>query len=233
MYGALTGLSKKMIRQIYGEAQFKKWRRGYDEPPPPISSFSSAYPGNDSRYVNFEDDIPLSFFETCIRTLAHGKIELHRAFPKTESLKDCMERTVPYFKNNILPVTQVGKNILISSSENAIRGLLMHLCDIPKDKIHSVEIPTGLPLVYDSSQRRIRLLQEETLDKVGGPERTPITSDECKHLIHKYNFGDRPELLFKILPVANHIVPLRDIRTTSIADGKTLDYRETVIPLLP
>ena len=53
------------------------------------------------------------------------------------------------------------------------------------------------------------------------------------NVVDKYDFGDRPELLFKILPVANHIVPLRDIRTTSIADGKTLDYRETVIPLLP
>ena len=58
-------------------------------------------------------------------------------------------------------------------------------------------------------------------------------SINIKMTIDKYNFGDRPELLFKILPVANHIVPLRDIRTTSIADGKTLDYRETVIPLLP
>jgi hypothetical protein len=51
--------------------------------------------------------------------------------------------------------------------------------------------------------------------------------------VDKYDFGDRPELLFKILPVANHIAPLRDIRTTSITDGKTRDYRETVIPLLP
>eukprot|EP01039_Chlorochromonas_danica_P000424 gene424-458_t len=150
MYGALTGLSKKMIRQIYGDEQFMKWRRGFEDAPPPISSFSSAYPGNDNRYVN----------------LAHGKFELHKKFPKSESLKDCMERTIPYFLNIISPTLSTGKSVLIASSENAIRGLLMHLCKIPTSKIHMVEIPTGLPLVYDWKQGKLRLLEDPSLGGV-------------------------------------------------------------------
>jgi 2,3-bisphosphoglycerate-dependent phosphoglycerate mutase len=86
--------------------------------PPPISSFSHHYPGNDDRYVNYVQDIGISVFETMIRSLAHRKFELHRQFPKTESLKDCMERTIPYFKNTILPQSiDKGKSVLISSSE--------------------------------------------------------------------------------------------------------------------
>jgi len=185
MYGALTGLSKKMIRQIYGDEQFMRWRRGYDHPPPEISSFSHAYPGNDDRYVNYVQDVEVSLFETCIRSLAHGKFELHRKFPKAESLKDCMDRTIPYFKNVIVPDSvAAGKNVLIASSENAIRGLLMHLCGIPIDQIHCVEIPTGLPLVFDSRLKGIRLLDDGRNTAVNGP-------------LLRYNFGSNPELLFK------------------------------------
>jgi bisphosphoglycerate-dependent phosphoglycerate mutase len=87
--GALTGLSKKMIRQIYGDEQFMSWRRGFSTKPPPISPFSHAYPGNDIRYVKYVNDVEISLFETLIRSLAHGKLEIHRNFPKCESLKDC------------------------------------------------------------------------------------------------------------------------------------------------
>eukprot|EP01038_Epipyxis_sp_PR26KG_P006832 gene6832-9354_t len=198
MYGALTGLSKKMIRQRHGDEQFKKWRRGFDSPPPPISSFSHAYPGNDDRYVNYVQDLDISIFETLIRSLAHGKFELHRTFPKSESLKDCMERTIPYFKNVIVPQSiKPGKNVLIASSENAIRGLLMHLCDIPVDKIHAVEIPTGLPLLYDTVTRSIRILDD-------GSDKSPLV---------RYNFGDSPELLFKSKVNGNRIDPEIALKT--------------------
>jgi hypothetical protein len=66
-----------------------KWRRGFDTPPPPVSSFSHAYPGNDDRYVNYVEDVPISWFETLIRSFSHGQLEIHRQFPKSESLKDC------------------------------------------------------------------------------------------------------------------------------------------------
>jgi 2,3-bisphosphoglycerate-dependent phosphoglycerate mutase len=145
MYGSLTGLSKLMIGQKHGAEQLKLWRRSYSTRPPSVSSFSSKYPGNDERYMKNVRDIRVSIFESLIRSISHFNIEMHRKFPKTESLKDCMERTIPYYLGTIYPESIAkNKNVLIASSENAIRGLLMHLCEIPTDRISEVEIPTGL-----------------------------------------------------------------------------------------
>eukprot|EP00471_Norrisiella_sphaerica_P000224 CAMPEP_0184484750 /NCGR_PEP_ID=MMETSP0113_2-20130426/6426_1 /TAXON_ID=91329 /ORGANISM="Norrisiella sphaerica, Strain BC52" /LENGTH=825 /DNA_ID=CAMNT_0026865871 /DNA_START=476 /DNA_END=2954 /DNA_ORIENTATION=- len=181
MYGGLTGLSKKLISQMHGEEQFKKWRRGYDERPPPVDSFSQHYPGNDQRYVEMVTDIPISGWQTLIRSLEAGKLQIARKMPRTESLKDCMRRTIPYFRTDIMKnLYQTKKNTLVVSSENAIRGLLMELCDISEKNITSVEIPTGLPMLYDSKTRSIRLLD----DGKGDP-------------LLRYNFGSKPELLFK------------------------------------
>jgi len=82
MYGSLTGLSKKMTAEKYGNEQLKKWRRSYDTRPPPVSSFSTMYPGNDERYVKYVRDVPISYFETIVRTLAERRLQIHRAFPK-------------------------------------------------------------------------------------------------------------------------------------------------------
>ena len=105
---------------------------------------ATTYTGNDKRYVDYVQDIDVSLFETAIRSLAHGKLEIHRAFPYRDSLKDCMDRALPFYREVIVPTSlRKNKNVLISSSENAIRGLLMYLCSIPPDQIHQVEIPTG------------------------------------------------------------------------------------------
>ena len=183
MYGALTGMSKNMIAQKHGEEKCEKWRRSYSTRPPKISSFHSAYPGNDDRYVKYVKDIRVSVFESVIRSLAHGRLEVHRNFPKTESLSDCTKRTIPYYKNVIVPnsIAQ-GKNVLIASSENAIRGLLMYLCEIPEERIHEVEIPTGLPLVYDVEKKRIRLLDD------GQYPSDPI---------ERHDFGTSVDMLFR------------------------------------
>ena len=187
MYGALTGLSKKMIAQKHGEQQFKKWRRGYNQRPPQVSTFSSHYPGNDDRYQRYATDVRFSAFESIVRSLAHKRIELHRKFPKTESLQDCMQRTIPFFTGTILPKSiEKGKTVLIASSENAIRGLLMHLCGIPEDRISEVEIPTGLPLVYSFRSKQIRLLEDGTEDP--------------NNPLGNYNFGSSPDLLFNSCP---------------------------------
>jgi len=180
MYGALTGLSKKMIQQEYGDAQFKRWRRGYAERPPAVSPFSPHYPGNDARYVDYAHDLPTSFFQTIVRSLAHKTWEVHPALPRTESLKDCMERTVPYYVNTIAPALDARKNVLIASSENAIRGLLMHLCAIPEDRVPEIEIPTGVPMLFDFEEGRVRLLDDG--------EATPPRE--------RYNFGTGGDLLF-------------------------------------
>ena len=186
MYGVLTGMSKKMIAEKFGGVQFKKWRRGYDTQPPPVTSFSPYYPGNDDRYFNNVVDIRFSFFESLVRSLAIGRLQLHRKFPKTESLKDCMSRTIPYYTNLIVPKSVAkGERVLIASSENAIRGLLMHLCDISPDRINEVEIPTGLPLIYSLKKKCIRILDDGVDRK---DEDDPLS---------RYNFGSSPELLFK------------------------------------
>jgi len=184
MYGVLTGMSKKVIQENFGNEQFKKWRRGYKTQPPPVTSFSPYYPGNDDRYFNFVIDVRYSFTESFIRTLATGKFQLHRKFPKTESLFDCMKRTIPYYTDVIVPISvKNGQRVLIASSENAIRGLLMHLCDIPESRISDLEIPTGLPMVYSFKRRCIHLL-DDGLNEGDDP-------------LSRYNFGKSPELLFK------------------------------------
>jgi len=94
-----------------------------------------------------------------------------------------MKRTIPYYERVIRPGSvDQGKNVLIASSKNAIRGLLMHLCEIPEDRIHEVEIPTGVPLVYDVRTKRIRLL-DDGLYGNGDPA-------------ERYNFGSSVDLLF-------------------------------------
>lgn len=121
-----------------------------------------------TQYVS---DLRVSVRETLIRSLSDLRFKLHRKYPKTESLKDCMSRTIPFFTDTIVPQSIAkGKTVLVASSENAIRGLLMHLCDIPSDRIAEVEIPTGLPLIYNVNKRCIQLLEtgeEDPSDPIG------------------------------------------------------------------
>jgi len=165
MYGALTGLSKKKTRAQYGDEQFKLWRRSFDTKPPPVDSFSQHYPGNDRRYVQEIKDVRVSLSETLVRSFALGRLSVHRKLPRTESLKDCMERTIPYWIHSIeREAIGTGKSVLVASSENAIRGLLMHLFSIPPERISEIEIPTGLPMVYDVSSNCLRLLEGDPSD---------------------------------------------------------------------
>jgi 2,3-bisphosphoglycerate-dependent phosphoglycerate mutase len=173
-----------MIAQRHGDAKFKRWRRSYATRPPEVSSFSSHYPGNDDRYVKYAEDMRVSVRETLIRSLSDMRLKIHRKFPKAESLKDCMSRTIPFYTDQIVPQSVAkDKTVLIASSENAIRGLFMHLCDIPPDRISEVEIPTGLPLVYNIRKRCIQLLETGLEDP----------NDPLGHL----DFGSAPELLFQ------------------------------------
>jgi bisphosphoglycerate-dependent phosphoglycerate mutase len=107
--------------------------------------------GRFCRYQKYLVDLRYSMRETIIRSIEKGRLTLHRKLPKAESLKDCMDRTIPFFTERIVPeAINQGKRVLISSSENAIRGLLMYLCEIPEDKITELEIPNGLPYVHQS-----------------------------------------------------------------------------------
>jgi len=126
MYGSLTGLNKKETVAKYGDEQVKKWRRSYGIPPPEIDTSSEYWPGNDNKYAHIPyEEIPLS-----------------------ECLKDTVERTMPYWQNTITPALQRGKTVLIAAHGNSIRGMLKYLDDISDDEITQLEIPTGIPLVY-------------------------------------------------------------------------------------
>mmetsp|Transcript_25257 Transcript_25257/g.69632 ORF Transcript_25257/g.69632 Transcript_25257/m.69632 type:complete len:842 (-) Transcript_25257:78-2603(-) len=213
MYGELTGLSKQMVKQRHGEKQFKAWRRGFEVRPPAVSSFSQNYPGNDPRY-RYIRDVRYSLTESAIRSIEKGKLRFARKLPKTESLKDCMDRTIPYFLERIAKdAVDQNKRVLISSSENAIRGLLMHLCDIPESEITGLEIPNGLPLIYDIKSKCVKLLDD-------GTGRDPL---------EVYNFGPSAKYLFR--PCQNEDGTLDEECTinfdsliTTEEDQNTLDY---------
>lgn len=162
MYGALTGKSKKMIENEYGKEQLVKWRRGFKIRPPAVSSFSPDYPGNDERRTKHIRDVRISWSETIARSLERRKLVIHRKFPKAESLHDCMQRSIPFYKQRILKeAVEKNKRVLIASHENAIRGILMELCGIPEEAMQQLHLPNGVPLVYNVRGKCITLLEDD------------------------------------------------------------------------
>jgi len=127
MYGGLTGLNKSETAKKHGEDQVKVWRRSYDIPPPEIELSSPEYPGNDRRYANVDKSL----------------------IPRTECLKDTVERVLPYWFDVIVPSILRGERVVISAHGNSLRGLVKYLDKIPDDEIVGLNIPTGVPLVYE------------------------------------------------------------------------------------
>jgi len=123
-YGGLTGLDKAETAAKHGDAQVHIWRRSFDVPPPPLEDGSDFDLSKDRRY----DGI---------------------AIPKAESLKDTIDRVLPYWDARIAPALKDGQRVLISAHGNSLRALVKHLSNIPDDEITSLEIPTGQPIVYE------------------------------------------------------------------------------------
>jgi 2,3-bisphosphoglycerate-dependent phosphoglycerate mutase len=126
-YGALQGLNKAQTAQEYGEAQVKLWRRSYDVPPPALEVDDPRFPGNDPRYAG----------------LAAADV------PRTESLKDTVARFLPYWTRTIGPAIRAGRRVLVAAHGNSLRALVKHLDGISDQDIVELNIPTGIPLVYD------------------------------------------------------------------------------------
>lgn len=126
-YGALQGLNKKEMAEKAGPEQVHIWRRSYAVQPPPLDLDDPTFPGHDRRYADLRRD----------------------EVPRTESLKDTVKRTVPYWNDSIAPAVAAGKRVLISAHGNSLRGLVKHLDAIADDDIPGVEIPTGQPLIYE------------------------------------------------------------------------------------
>ena len=126
-YGALQGLNKAETAEKYGDEQVLIWRRSYDTPPPALEQDDERYPGNDKRYKNLNgDEIPL-----------------------TECLKDTVARFLPYWHETIVPSIQQGQNVLIVAHGNSLRALVKHLDNVDEQEIVKLNIPTGVPLVYE------------------------------------------------------------------------------------
>ena len=126
-YGALQGLDKKETAKKYGEEQVHLWRRGYSIKPPALDKNDPRFPGNDPLYRNIDPS----------------------KLPLCESLEDTIKRVVEYYEEEIKPNIIDGKNIMIVAHGNSLRGLIKYLDNISDDDIMNVEIPTGIPLVYE------------------------------------------------------------------------------------
>ena len=126
-YGALQGLNKAETAARFGEAQVKTWRRSYDTPPPALDPADPRHPGRDPRY----------------RTLSSADL------PLTECLKDTVARFLPYWRGTIGPAIRSGKKVIVAAHGNSIRALVKYLDEISDADIVELNIPTGVPLVYE------------------------------------------------------------------------------------
>ena len=126
-YGALQGLNKAETADKHGEQQVKIWRRSYDVPPPVLESSDERHPSHDPRYANLRAD----------------------ELPATECLKDTVERFLPLWHDDIAPAVRKGGKILIAAHGNSLRALVKYLDDISEEDILKLNIPTGVPLVYE------------------------------------------------------------------------------------
>jgi 2,3-bisphosphoglycerate-dependent phosphoglycerate mutase len=126
-YGALQGLNKAETAEKHGEEQVKVWRRSYDVPPPALDKKDPRYPGHDPRYKSLDD----------------------KDVPRTESLKDTVARFLPYWHEVIAPTIKTGKKVLISAHGNSLRALVKYLDNMSNDAVIALNIPTGVPLVYE------------------------------------------------------------------------------------
>jgi 2,3-bisphosphoglycerate-dependent phosphoglycerate mutase len=125
-YGALQGKDKKQTLEEYGDEQFMLWRRSFDVPPPPIADGDEFSQAGDPRYA-----------------------DLGAEMPQTECLKDVVARMLPYWESAIVPDLDAGHTVLVAAHGNSLRAIVKHLDEISDDDIARLNIPTGMPLVYE------------------------------------------------------------------------------------
>jgi len=145
-YGALQGLDKAETAAKHGEEQVKIWRRAYATPPPALDVTDDRFPGKDRRYADLDAGL----------------------LPKTESLADTVERFLPYWHDTIAPAIKSGQRVIVAAHGNSLRALVKYLDNVPESEIVELNIPTGIPLVYelDADLRPIKhyyLADEETV----------------------------------------------------------------------
>ena len=147
-YGALQGLNKSEMAVKFGEEQVKLWRRSYDIPPPPLDLDDPRHPRFDRRYHDLSED----------------------ELPRCEALKNTVERMLPYWHSTIAPAVQSGQRVLVAAHGNSLRALVKYLDNISDEEIVGLNIPTGIPLIYEldadlKSLRSYYLGDEEAVRK--------------------------------------------------------------------
>jgi 2,3-bisphosphoglycerate-dependent phosphoglycerate mutase len=143
-YGALQGLDKAETAAKHGEEQVKIWRRSYDIPPPSMPLEDPGHPANDPRYAGLD----------------------RNALPSTESLATTLERVLPYWHDAIAPSLKSGKTVLVAAHGNSLRALYKHLNNVSKEEILELNIPTGIPLLFELDDE----LQVKSYRYLGDPE---------------------------------------------------------------
>lgn len=126
-YGGLQGLNKSETTDKHGEEQVHIWRRSYDIPPPPMPEDDPGHPAHDHRYAHLD----------------------RRVLPGTESLSLTLDRVLPYWHDQIAPDLKAGRNVLVTAHGNSLRALVKYLKNIPDDEITGVNIPTGIPQLFE------------------------------------------------------------------------------------
>jgi 2,3-bisphosphoglycerate-dependent phosphoglycerate mutase len=158
-YGALQGKDKAQTLAEFGEEQFMLWRRSYDTPPPALD--------RDNEYSQFSDP--------------RYAILPQEARPQTECLKDVVERMLPYWYDSIVPDLTVGKTVLVAAHGNSLRALVKHLDGISDEAIAGLNIPTGIPLLYDlDADLRPLVAGGEYLDPAAAAEAIAAVKNPCK-----------------------------------------------------
>jgi 2,3-bisphosphoglycerate-dependent phosphoglycerate mutase len=132
-YGALQGLNKAATRERYGDEQFMRWRRSYDEPPPPLADDDQWSQVGDPRYADLLDLVP-----------------------RTECLADVVHRMLPYWYDALVPDLRLGLTVLVAAHGNSLRALVKHLDGLSDQEVVGLNIPTGIPLRYDLDRATLR-----------------------------------------------------------------------------
>jgi 2,3-bisphosphoglycerate-dependent phosphoglycerate mutase len=143
-YGALQGLNKAETAEKHGAEQVTLWRRSYDVPPPPLGEDDERFPGRDPKYAHLDP----------------------RELPRSESLKETVERFLPLWSDRIRPAILGGRRVLIAAHGNSLRALVQYLESLSREEIVGLNIPTGIPLVYDLDDE----LRPRGKEYLGDPE---------------------------------------------------------------
>ena len=158
-YGALQGLDKAQTVEKHGEAQVKIWRRSYDIPPPPLSLDDQRHPIHDRRYSKIDP----------------------RVLPASESLKDTLARVLPFWNDRIVAELKAGKNVMVVAHGNSLRAVVKMLDNVSEADITELNIPTGVPLVYELNDE----LKPVKSGYLGDPEAIKAAAEAVKKQTEK------------------------------------------------